>query len=112
MLADAKLLLAKNRARSAANRAYYAMFDAATAILTKMDIRCKSHKGVINQFGENVVKKGLVDKSFGSQLSNACELRLESDYDFYSPIKEEDAEQLVKDAEGFVNEVKRIIGDI
>jgi len=109
MLIDAKLLLDSDRTLSAANRAYYAMFDAASAVLTKLEVTCKSHKGVINQFGENVVKKGLVDRRFGRYLSKAYELRLESDYDFYSVITEEDAEKLVENAEEFIEEMKRVI---
>ncbi len=109
MLIDAKLLLAEDRIKSATNRAYYAMFDAATAILTKFDIKCKSHKGALNQFSQYVVKKGLVDKEFGKNLRRAYDMRQKSDYDVLATITEEDAENLVKNAEEFIEEMKRLI---
>ncbi|OQX52660.1 MAG: hypothetical protein B5M53_08040 [Candidatus Cloacimonas sp. 4484_209] len=109
MLADAKLLLAEDRLRSATNRAYYAMFDAATAILVRLDVKCKSHKGVLNQFSQYVVKSGLVDKELGKNLQRAYDMRQKSDYDFFAIITEEDAEKIVKNAEEFINEIKRIM---
>ncbi len=109
MLIDAKLLFEQDRLKSAANRAYYAMFDAASAILTKLDVQCRSHRGVLNQFGEHVIKKELLDDRFGKMLRRAYDLRQKSDYDFYAVITEEETEELVKNAEEFVNKMKGVI---
>ena len=111
MLVDAKILFAQDRTRSAVNRAYYAIFHAANALLLKHNIKTKKHAGAISMFGSEIVKPGLVDKKFWKYFNRAYNLRQTSDYDSSeSIVMEEESEETVKNAEEFVNEMKRIVG--
>ena len=73
---SARALLDLGDADGACNRAYYAMFDAARATLVAAgapvppDIG-KTHRGVINAFGEHLVKAGRVPKELVRLLKHA-----------------------------------------
>lgn len=79
-LASARLLLDAEDSDGATNRAYYAMFDAATAVLQwagTADIP-KTHSGVIARFGRNLVQTGIFRWSLvvHSIASMSCGSRL------------------------------------
>lgn len=77
-LASARLLLADGDTEGACNRAYYAMFDAAQAVLLHDEpslnpASTKTHRGLIAAFGERLVKTGRVPVDFGRQLTRWSE---------------------------------------
>ena len=47
---------------TAANRLYYALFHAISALLISDDLRVKSHRGVMALFGEHYVRTGIFSK--------------------------------------------------
>lgn len=51
---------------SAINRAYYAMFYAANALLATKGIARSKHSGVIAAFREHFVKSGLIEVDYSS----------------------------------------------
>jgi uncharacterized protein (UPF0332 family) len=62
---SARLLLSDGDVDGACNRAYYAMFDAAHALLLKYStqinpVETRTHRGLISAFGHNLVKAGHV----------------------------------------------------
>lgn len=67
----ANLLFDKGFYREAISRAYYSMFHAAQALLIIKKVYPKSHKGVIQKFGEEFVKPGLLERKMGYILSQA-----------------------------------------
>lgn len=70
MLEDARLLLEKNRSKSAADRAYQSMHHAAQGILYKLGVKLpKTHSGLISLFSKHVVKTGIIELEFGRMLS-------------------------------------------
>ena len=80
-LASARLLLAAGDADGAVNRAYYAMFDAATAAIQWAAADGgrtvpKTHGGLIAAFGQQFVRTGLVPASLGRSFNRVHELRL------------------------------------
>lgn len=109
MLADARLLLAEGRRRSAVNRAYYATFDAASAVLRKLGSSPRTHAGVLSEFGQKVVKDGLTEKGSAKILRRLFELRQECDYDEYYEVAPDEASEAVEQASEFVERVKTII---
>ena len=109
MLKDAELMLKKNRLRSLVNRAYYGMFHATRAILLYLNIDCTSHAGVINRFGECVIKKGLAKEELAKSLHRGYRLREKSDYQPVSKISNEEAKALYDEAKGFVREIERLL---
>ncbi|MFQ5711995.1 MAG: HEPN domain-containing protein [Candidatus Geothermarchaeales archaeon] len=109
-LEDARLCLTHSRRRSAINNAYYAMFHASQAILASRGIRPpKTHKGLRELLGKEVIKAGLMDKEFGRDLSNAFEMRQASSYDIYANFGGERVREIVDKAESFIKKIKNIL---
>lgn len=108
--ASARALLDLGDVDGAANRAYYAMFDAARAALlasgapVEPDIG-RTHSGLIGAFGNFLVKKGPVSKEVGRLLNRAHEIRLVADYSGDS-IEPSDAQEMVEQAETFVTAIR------
>ncbi len=109
MLKDAELMFREGRKRSTVNRAYYAMFHIVKAILLYLGTDCQSHGGAMNRFGEYVIKKGIMDKSFAKSLEHAYQLREKSDYHPMIKIEDDDVERVMKESKEFVMEVKRVL---
>lgn len=59
----------------AVSRAYYAMFFAARALLSKRNIYPKTHRGLISQFGLEFVKSGEFNQDVFDLLTRAQEDR-------------------------------------
>jgi len=103
---SARVLLNLGDVDGAANRAYYAMFDAARAALlasgapVEPDIG-RTHSGLIGVFGNFLVKNGPVSKEVGRLLNRAHEIRLVADYNGDS-VEPADAKEMVEQAETFV----------
>ncbi len=106
-LEDAQVLLQKNRCAGAVNRSYYAIFHAASAMLSQEGRKVRthySHHGVKVKFGQLLVQTGKVDDEFGRILSRAYDLREDADYalDAKSEISREVAEEELRKAAEFV----------
>lgn len=100
--ASAQTLLNAGDVDGACNRAYYAMFDAARALLMALGVDLgKTHKGVLNAFGEHLIKSGLVPRELGRLLKRAEAFRYVADYESGS-IAPDDARWLVDQALVFV----------
>lgn len=79
--ADAVVLLDRGSLRGAANRTYYAIFHAISALaLAEGKVFCK-HQGVISFFHSECVRTGRFDKRFGRIVQQAFEDRAEADYE-------------------------------
>lgn len=92
----------------AANRAYYAMFDAARAALLAFGAPAEpdvgppiTHSGLIGAFGSFLVKNGPVPKHAGRLLNRAHEIQLVADYSGHS-VESADAKEVVEQAVTFV----------
>ena len=103
---SARVLLERGDADGAANRAYYAMFDATRAALLASGApvdpnAVRTHRGLIRLFGEFLVKDGPISKDMWRFLNEAFEIRLTADYDgqFVEPV---DAQKVVDQAEAFI----------
>jgi uncharacterized protein (UPF0332 family) len=79
-LASASDSLAHGHLRTAINRAYYAMFHAASAALLWLDIERAKHSGIESAFGQYFVKAGLVEREYGRIYADARDWREEQDY--------------------------------
>ncbi len=103
-LKDAEGMLSLARFAATVNRAYYVMFDAASAMLSSVDIELDTHRGVKIKFGELFVKTGRVDPKFGRYLSRASELREDADYalDSRAEVPRDVAEEQLRKASEFL----------
>ena len=103
---SARALLDLGDVDGAANRAYYAMFDAARAALLVSGAQVapdigRTHSGLIGAFGKFLVRNGAVPKEIGRLLNRAHEIRLVADYKGEC-VEAADAREMVAQAETFV----------
>ena len=87
------------------SRAYYAMFYAASALLASKGISRSKHSGVHSAFGQYFVKPGLIEPQYSRMLINAFNVRLDSDYDVKPLLNRALAEDILRDAQQFVEQV-------
>ena len=109
-LFDAKKMLQhKIGTRSIVNRAYYSMFYAVLALFLKNDINLitSKHVGVISVFDREFVHSGKIDKHYSKLLHKIFEARQEGDYKELVELSFEDADEFVKFAEEFLEEIKK-----
>jgi uncharacterized protein (UPF0332 family) len=112
-LASAKILLEAGDGDGAANRAYYAMFDAAVAALSRAgagpaEARPRTHSGLIGSFGQHLVRTGQLPAELGRSLNRVQELRLTGDY-LAEPVPLEKARWAVREAETFVAAIQHLL---
>ncbi len=110
-LKDARKSFAEKMYETAANRAYYAIFHAARAVLILNGQDYKRHSGVISFFRKDYIKTGILDESLSEIIKNAFELRTESDYSDFFIISKEEIEKQIEDAAFFVAEIEKYLKD-
>lgn len=109
-LNDARFLLYGDRSsQSVLNRAYYAMFYAALALLQKIGKVPSKHSGVISLFDTEFVMKGIFSKNLSRDFHRAFELRQMSDYQTVKTVPTERAEETLNNAVHFVEAVKKYL---
>ena len=89
------------------NRLYYASFHAAQAVLYDRGLEPKSHGGVLSLFGSEVVLAGDASRQQGRFLNDLSALRKQADYGL-QPI-DEDIEELINNADSFVETMGRLV---
>lgn len=73
------------------NRAYYAIFDCARALLHEHDIDAKTHQGAYVKFNEIFIKTGEISSEMRKLYWSVFELRQSGDYDIDAEVGEDDA---------------------
>lgn len=91
---------------AAINRAYYAIFYAANALLATKSLSRGKHSGVIGAFRQHFVKNGLVSSELSEIYGQVMEDRHESDYELITAISQEDAQIDLQESVKFVDEVE------
>ena len=109
-LTAALLCLNNGLDADAISRAYYSVVHAAKAALEFRDVSADSHQAVRNQFGLYIVRPGLVEPVWGSEIGRLNILRLVADYDVLATITESDARDSYDRAEAFVNRMRPLVG--
>jgi len=87
----------------AVNRAYYAFFYAATALLLTLDIVRSKHSGVLAAFREHFVKSGAFPVQDSHAYGEAFELRNVTDYEMLGKADRNLARAVVENASLFVD---------
>lgn len=96
-LYDAETSFTNHRFSNSANRLYYALFYAVSALFVKDGIAIGTHAGAKAKFGEHYIKTGIFPAEQGRIFSQMATLREKSDYNcFYQVTEEEMAEKLPK----------------
>lgn len=111
-LADAKLLLERESYKSAANRSYYAVFHAMRAVLAYDGYDSKKHSGIIAEFRRLYIKTGIFESSISDTIRSLFDLRTDSDYNDFFVASKADVAAQVKNAEHFVERVKKYLATL
>jgi len=98
----ARILCTKGHYEDSINRAYYAMYLAALALLYRKGVEVKTHAGLISAIGSEYVKTGELAPEHGRALNLIEELREEVDYTICREIMREEVVSVMNKATGFV----------
>jgi uncharacterized protein (UPF0332 family) len=90
---------------TAINRAYYAIFYAASALLLTKDISRSKHSGVLVAFRQHFVKPGLIESEYSDIYGDVMDARVDSDYDMTFEADLVTASERLADARRFVERV-------
>lgn len=108
-LDDARFLTQNGRYNLAANRLYYALYYAASAVLINMGVPTKSHSGLITQISLHLVKTGILSIDDGKLLKVMFELRHEGDYEDFIEVQQEDIEEYTPKVTELIAKFKQLI---
>ena len=89
------------------NRAYYAVFYAANALLQKENLSSSKHSGVLAMFRERFVKAGRIEAEYSAIYGQAFDARMESDYDVDEWPDQALAKRMLDGAEKFVTRIEQ-----
>ena len=106
-----QLVFAHDDYITAVNRAYYAIFNAACALLATKGLERSKHAGVIAAFREHFVKTGIIEPDFSRFYGAAMDERYSADYDLV-PLESQTARKHLENATLFIDRVERILGEV
>jgi len=109
MLDVAEHNLADGFYESSINRAYYAMFYAANAMLATQGLSRSKHSGVIAGFRLHFVKTGFIEIEYGDIYGQVMDDRHISDHDVEAVIEPDRARTDLDDARRFVDRIERYL---
>ena len=108
---DALFLTDAGRYNIAANRLYYALYYAASALLLSQGIATKSHSELITQMHKNYIKTGILTVEEGSLFRVMFDLRHEGDYEDFVDVEREDIEEYIPRVKELVEKLKNLVED-
>ncbi len=88
-----------------ANRMYYTLYYAASALLIKDAHPVSTHKGVISLLNQFYVRTGLLTKEEGNLFGNVYAFHQGSDYDDFIDASEEDIKRYLPQVEKLVEKI-------
>lgn len=94
------------------NRAYYAIFYAALALMQKIEKVPSKHTGVLSLFDTEFALKGIFPKELSKDFHKAFELRQLSDYKTLDPISKEKAKESLDKAAIFVEAINEYLDNL
>ena len=94
-----------------ANRLYYALYYAASALLLSQGIATKSHSELITQMHKNYIKTGILTVEEGSLFRVMFDLRHEGDYEDFVDVEREDIEEYIPRVKELVEKLKNLVED-
>ncbi|MEW6402991.1 MAG: HEPN domain-containing protein [Chloroflexota bacterium] len=107
MLEVAELNLGNDYYGSACNRAYYAVFYGASALLFAKGMAFGKHSAIISAFRQHFIKSGEFDVKWSGIYQRIMSHRQSGDYDININIEKEQAASDVSDAQEFIEEVQQ-----
>ena len=94
-----------------ANRLYYALFHAVSALLISEGYEVGTHKGAIIRFQQYFVKTGLFTVEDGRFYSQMQTMRENADYNCSYDVSEEEAINRIEPTRQLIEKIKQYIAD-
>ena len=111
-LGSAKILLENGKFKDSISRSYYAMFNAARALLATKHLDSSKHSGVISLFNQHFVRTSVVARNFGRILIKGKDLRQDGDYKDFVETSMEEAQDQYSDAEKFIEQIEDTLTEL
>ena len=92
-----------------ANRLYYAVFHAVTALLIKNGHKVGTHKGVVLLFGQHYIKTGIFSINEGRLYSQLQTMREKADYVCTFQTSQEEIIPMLEPARKMIEKIGEII---
>ena len=109
-LRDAAFNLEHHGFRSAAGRAYYVMFHAATALLLSDGFAFSKHQGVIEGFRMHFIRTGRLPPELSDAIGRAFRVRNIADYSYREDVSADEAREVVSLAGDFLARSEDYLG--
>lgn len=101
-LQSADILFMNGNYKDSIGRSYYAMFTAVRALLARDGIDYSKHAGVISYFQKEYIKTNQFDKKYSKYLSQAFQIRNNTDYSDFFIVSQLDAKEQYERAKEFL----------
>lgn len=88
-----------------ANRLYYAVFHAVSALLIKDGHSVNTHRGTISVFGQHYVRTGIMSQDDGRLYSDLQIMRNSSDYNCSYDTTQEEIEPKIEQARNLIEKI-------
>ena len=108
-LDDAAFLADAGKYGLAANRLYYALYYAASALLLSKGIVTKRHSGLMTQIHLHFVKTGIISSNEGALFKVMFSLRHEDDYEDFIEVERADIEEYTPQVTALVGKLKSLV---
>ena len=92
-----------------ANRLYYALFHAVSALLIHDKHSVNTHRGVVVLFGQHYVRTGIFDMADGKLYSQLQTMREKGDYSCIYQTTEEEVNPMIEPAEKLIEKIGKYI---
>ena len=106
---DALLNSSQARWNAAANRLYYSLFHALTALFVSDGIPVRSHSGMKVKFGKEYVLTGKASEEEGKLLSQMETMRERADYDATFTTSESVIRERTESVRNMIQHIKELV---
>lgn len=111
-LLEAEALSQASLYNGAASRAYYVAYHAASALLNRIGVQPRTHRGVYALVGKHLVETGLLGKEHLLQLARLQERRSIADYGIDEDVSAEQLATIVADARSFLQTARALLASL
>jgi uncharacterized protein (UPF0332 family) len=108
-LEEVQILYDTEHWNAAINRLYYSCYYAIGALLIERGISTKTHSGIKQMFGQEIIVPGVLDKRFGIFYSTLFNTRQKGDYDDFVQLQKRDADILIPQGKELINSIRLLL---
>ncbi len=109
--AEVRIITNSGFYNTAINRLYYACYYAVIALLLKNNIPTQTHAGVKQMLGLHFVKTKILDNEYARFYAQMFNNRISGDYDDFITFDLDMLEELIPQAEKFIEVIETIINE-